>query len=110
MVFKFKGLSVFGEYFDSTTERNIASDFDNDGYNLQVGYFLVPQKFEVALRQAMVDPNSDRDDDEREERGLALGYFFNKHNHKLQADYRQIENKATNVEDDELRLQYQIIF
>jgi hypothetical protein len=110
VVFKYKGLFVFGEFFDATTERRIASDFDSDGFNVQVGYFIVPQKFEVAARFAVLDPNSEVDDNEREERGLALGYFFSKHARKLQLDYRQIENKATGREDDELRLQYQIIF
>ena len=77
---------------------------------MQVGYFIIPQKFEVALRFGELDPNSDIDDNEREERGLALGYFFNKHNHKLQADYREIEDKARSVTDKEVRVQYQIIF
>lgn len=110
IVFKFKGLFIFGEYFDATTERVVASDFDHSGYNFQVGYFVIPQKLEIAGRLSESDPNSDRDDDEREERGVALGYFFNRHNHKIQADYRQLENKATDREDDELRLQYQVIF
>ena len=110
VVFKYRGLFVFGEFFDATTERLVASDFDSDGFNAQIGYFIVPQKFEIAGRYAVLDPNSDRDDDEREERGIALGYFFNKHPHKLQLDYRQLENKATDREDDEVRLQYQIIF
>lgn len=110
VVFKYKGLFVFGEFFDATTERRVASDFDSDGFNAQIGYFIVPQKLEIAGRLAVLDPNSDRDDDEREERGIALGYFFNKHARKLQLDYRQLENKATDREDDEVRLQYQIIF
>jgi phosphate-selective porin OprO/OprP len=110
VVFKFKGLFVYGEFFDATTERIVASDFDSDGYIAQIGYFVIPQKLEIAARLSALDPNSDRDDDERQERGIALGWFFNKHNHKLQADYRQLENKATQREDDELRLQYQVIF
>lgn len=111
VVFKFKGLSIFGEYFDATNERdNNVSDFDDGGYNLQAGYFLIPQKLELAARMSEIDPNNDRDNDEQEERGVALGWFFNKHPHKIQADYRQLENKATNVTNDEFRLQYQIIF
>lgn len=110
VVFKYKGFFLFGEYFTSSDEFEVAADRDTDGYNVQAGYFVVPQKFEVALRQAVLDPNADVDDDEREERGIALSYYLNKHNHKLQADFRQLENKATGAEDDELRLQYQIIF
>jgi len=111
VVFKYKGFFLFAEVFDASTNRSGAvSDFDSDGFHAQAGYFIVPQKLEVALRLAELDPNSDRDDDEREETGLALGYFFNKHSHKLQADYRQVENQANNQTNDEFRLQYQLIF
>ncbi|HEX9671083.1 MAG TPA: porin [Thermoanaerobaculia bacterium] len=111
LVFKYKGFFLFAEVFDASTDRSgTVSDFDSDGFHAQAGHFIVPQKFEVALRLAELDPNSDRDDDEREETGLAIGYFFNKHNHKLQADYRQVENQANNQTNDEFRLQYQLIF
>jgi phosphate-selective porin OprO/OprP len=110
-VFKLKGFSLYGEWFDAANDRNAGlSDFDDSGFIAQAGYFVVPQKAELALRWAQIDPNNDRDDDEQEERGVAFGYFFNKHAHKLQADYRQVENVATDVTNDEFRLQYQIIF
>jgi phosphate-selective porin OprO/OprP len=113
IVFKYKGLFAFAEFFQASTERLRQSDFDNEGFNVQVGYFIIPQKFELAGRFAMLDPNTDRDNDDREERGLAVGYFFNRHNHKLQADYRQLETLTgpnSDVTNDELRLQYQVIF
>ncbi len=111
VVFKFKGLSLFGDYYDATTDRSgLVRDFDSGGWNVQAGYFIVPAKFEVALRLAELDPNSDIDDNEREETGVALSYYFNKHNMKLQADFRQIEDRATKRTNDELRLQYQLIF
>ena len=112
VVFKYKGLFLFGEWFDASNDRSAGvSDFDDDGINLQAGY-LFNQKAEVALRLAEVDPNSDRDNDEQEERGVVFGYYFNKHAHKIQADYRQIETKTStgDVTNDEFRLQYQIIF
>ncbi len=111
VVFKFKGFSVFGELFQREHDRsNNLSDFDDEGFNVQAGYFVIPQKLEIAVRFAELDPNSDIDDNEREERGIAFGYFFNKHNHKLQADFRELENTATRTTDKEARLQYQIIF
>jgi phosphate-selective porin OprO/OprP len=111
VVFKYKGLFLYGEWFDAANDRNAGlSDFDDSGWVTQAGYFIVPSKAELALRFAQIDPNNDRDDDEQEERGVAFGYFFNKHAHKLQADYRQVENVATDVTNDELRLQYQIVF
>jgi len=47
---------------------------------------------------------------DRLERGAALNWFMNKHNLKLQADYRRIENEALDVTNDEYRLQMQFIF
>ncbi|HYG63332.1 MAG TPA: hypothetical protein VEL74_12175, partial [Thermoanaerobaculia bacterium] len=110
VVFKYKGLFAFAEYFAGTNDPETGIDVDDEGWNAQLGYFVIPQKLEIAGRYAVLDRNADRDDDEQEERGIALGYFFNKHPHKLQLDYRQLENKATDATDDELRLQYQIIF
>ncbi len=83
---------------------------DLRGYIAQAGYFIVRNKLEIAARFAQLDPNKDIDDNEQEERGLVLNYFFSKHPNKLQLDYRQLENKATDRQDDEIRLQYQIIF
>ena len=110
VVFKFKGFSFFGAFHDSSNDRDVIADFDDGGFVAQAGYFVVRNKFEIAARLAEIDPNSDRDDDEQEERGIALNYFFNKHAHKIQADFRQLENVATDVTNDEFRLQYQIIF
>ncbi len=110
VVFKFKGFSFFGEVFEASDDPETGLDKDLSGFNAQAGYFLVRNKFEIAARFAEIDPNSDLDNDEQEERGLALNYFWNKHAHKLQLDYRQIESKATRITDKELRLQYQVIF
>lgn len=112
VAFKFKGFSLFGEHFQRENDRTLATlaDFDDSGFVVQAGYFVIPQKLEIALRLGEFDPNDDIDENEREERGLALGYFFNKHNHKLQADYREIEDNARRTTDKEVRLQYQIIF
>jgi hypothetical protein len=110
-VFKFKGFSVVGEFFERENDRTQGqSDFDDEGFNLQAGYFVIPKRFEVALRFAEFDPRKDRDDDVRSENGVAFSYYWNKHNHKLQADYREIEDEARNATDKEIRLQYQLIF
>jgi phosphate-selective porin OprO and OprP len=110
-VAKYKGFSLFVERFDRENDRTMGfSDFDDEGTVIQAGYFVIPKKFEIALRLAEFDPNSDGADNERTEEGVAFNYFWNKHNHKLQADYRQLEDKARNAKDKEIRLQYQLIF
>ena len=110
-VFKYKGFSVYGEFFDREHDRNKnLADFDDSGLVVQAGYFVLPKKLELALRWGDFDPHADRDDDNRLETGAAFNYFFNKHNHKLQADFRELENEANNQKDREIRLQYQLIF
>lgn len=110
VVFKFKGFSLYGELFQAMDDPETGIDADLSGFIAQAGYFIVRNKLEVAARLAELDPNDDIDDNEQEERGLGLNYFWNRHAHKLQLDYRQIKNKATDREDDEIRLQYQVIF
>ncbi len=110
VVFKYKGFSAVAEVFQGSSDPEIAADFDSEGLIVQVGYFVVPKKFEIAARLSTIDPTDLRENDEREERGLALGYFFNKHAYKLQADFREIEDKRRGITDKEFRLQYQLIF
>jgi hypothetical protein len=109
VVFKMAGLFSFVEYFDATVDLETGPAFDQDGLHGQVGY-LFSDRYEVALRYATWDPAKSVADNDRTETGLAFGIFWSKHNHKLQADYRRLEDDATGREDDELRLQYQIIF
>ncbi|MCI0611523.1 hypothetical protein L0244_00895, partial [bacterium] len=59
---------------------------------------------------ATIDPNQDIDDNLQKEYGVALGYFYNKHNYKLQGDYRRLENEAAGTQFDEFRVQLQFIF
>ena len=110
-VAKYRGFSLFVERFDRENNRNNGfTDFDDKGIVVQAGYFVIPMKFEIALRTAEFDPNSDVSDNQRSEDGIAFNWFLNKHNHKLQADYRQLEDEARNAKDKEIRLQYQLIF
>lgn len=111
VIAKYKGLSIFAETFSRSNDRNRnLSDFDDEGYTVQAGYFVVPSRLELAIRDSRYDPNTDVANNERSERGLAVGYFWNKHNHKLQADFRELEDKARRNKDREIRLQYQVIF
>lgn len=116
-VFKYRGLSVFSEYFRRVSEPEIAADFDTEGYVAQVGYFVYRRTVELALRWASIDPSDQTTasgvplaNDHLYERGVAVNWFMNKHNLKLQADYRQVENEATDQTLDEARLQMQFIF
>lgn len=110
VVFKYKGFSIYGDYTEGTDDPETGIDIDVEGLILQAGYFVIPQRLEVALRWAELNLNTAIRNNERTEEGIALGYFWNKHTHKVQADYRILETKLTGIKDEEFRLQYQLIF
>lgn len=122
--FKFKGVSVFAEYFTKTSDLEMPADlngdgtvaessFDSDGFHAQVGVFVVPGTVELAARYATLDPNNRVDHDDLTETGLAVNWFINKHNLKLQADFRRTKDDSKpsgSDTDKEGRLQFQFIF
>ncbi len=111
VIAKYRGFSLFAEQFSRSNDRTRnLRDFDDEGYTVQVGYFVLPSKLELAIRSSEYDPDTSIANNERLEKGVALGYFWNKHNHKLQADFRELEDKARRNKDRELRIQYQVIF
>jgi hypothetical protein len=106
------GLSVNAEFHYRHTEfhnfgprqgngiarnRNRPGDLTDTGFSLMAGFFILPKRFDVALRLAMVDadefwlngssskPNGLAPD--TTEIGLALGYYLAGHNLKIQADF-----------------------
>lgn len=109
VMFKLGGLFAFVEYFDATVDQETGASFDQEGLHGQIGY-LFGNRFEIAARYATWDPSASVANNDRTETGAAFSYYWNKHNHKLQADYRQIEDDRTDRKDNEFRLQYQIIF
>lgn len=115
LVLKWGPVFVFGEYHDQDRTNPAGVTTSIEGYVGQVGVMVVPQKLEIAGRYALVDANTRvRAPNDQIETGLALSWYLNRHNHKIQADYRQLENEAANmgrgITNDEVRVQYQLIF
>lgn len=116
-VFKLQGLNLTGEYYQETSDPALAGrpDVDVDGYYLQAGYLFPNQKFEIAARSSEILPDTALSTDQSE-LGVALSWYFAKHNHKLQADYREIETdrivsgRSVGSTTSEIRLQLQLIF
>ncbi len=106
--FKWQGFNTVAEYYTETSDPVTGAELDTDGYYLQLGY-LFPNHIELAARIAEIAPDTAAATD-RTETGLAVSWYFDKHNHKLQADYREIEDPATGRTDGEFRLQLQLIF
>lgn len=115
-VLKYKGLFVYIQAWPYREITPIAADgtkgtsFQAPGYLYQAGYFIVPQKLEVAARYGDSDQNKDISDDRITEIRGAVSYYFNKHNLKLQADYGQLETQSRDLKVDEFRIQLQFIF
>jgi len=107
---KYGGLFAFVEYFDADNTPEIGTGFGSKGHTVQAGYFVIPAKLELAARYSEVDPSDLVPNNKRKESGVALGYFWNKHNHKVQADFLRVENELLSRKDNEFRLQYQIAF
>lgn len=110
VVFKYKGFSVYGEYFSRKREPERGPGFHSDGWQIQSGYFLKRDAFELAFRYAGWDPTDQKDGDDQSEIGGAANYYFLKHRFKLQTDYRSIQDDTRDQTDQELRAQLQFVF
>jgi len=113
--FKWRGLSVQGEYFGGKAEgKTNGRTVRSRGYYAQAGYFLLPKRLEVAARYSSVDPNRSTSRDLQVEVTGAVSYYFEGHNLKVQGDYTNIHiQRAVGLQptdDKQLRVQAQVAF
>jgi phosphate-selective porin OprO and OprP len=107
--YKLHGFNTVGEYYTEEADTAGVGSLDTDGYYVQVGYLFPNKRFEVAGRYAVVSPDVPFNADEIET-GIAFSYYLKKHDYKVQADFRNIENEVSNTEDREIRVQLQLAF
>ncbi len=123
LAFKWMGLSLQGEYFLGQAESKftpLRHLLRAQGYYVQTGYMIIPQKLEAAFRYSYLDPDRDVADNHIIETIGAVSYYFNKHNLKLQADVGNIHTQGNQTDifkgqkkptdDLQYRAQVQIIF
>lgn len=113
--FKWRGLSVQGEYFEGKAEgKTNGRTVRSRGYYAQAGYFLLPKRLEVAARYSSVDPNRSTSRDLQVEVTGGVSYYFEGHNVKLQGDYTNIHIQQAvgkqPTDDKQLRVQAQVAF
>ena len=114
--FKWRGLSVQGEYFVGKAEGKTNGRVAHSrGYYAQAGYFLLPKHLEVAARYSCVDPNRDKSRDLQIEVTGAVSYYFEGHNLKIQGDYTNIHTQLATAgkqptDDKQMRVQAQVAF
>jgi phosphate-selective porin OprO/OprP len=118
-IFKYRGFAAVAEYHLRQSTPQSGDKFKDKGWYGQASYAfrapkLGPAAFvELAARYAQIDPSDAKTSDKRTEVGGAVSYYYNKHNFKIQADYREIKDeakKAGEQKSKEFRLQTQFIF
>jgi len=111
-VFKYRGFFATGELITGKRRPQSGESFHTSGWFVQGGYLIVPDTFEIAARYASVDPSDLVDLDKAEELGGAMSYYYNKHNFKIQGDFRRIRtySGADRRTSYEVRVQTQFVF
>ncbi|HHT9111569.1 MAG TPA: porin [Candidatus Brocadiaceae bacterium] len=111
---KYKGISWNNEYYVRRENPDLTGSptVDSDGLYTQIGYFVIPKKLEFDARYSMVDPNKDAANDLQKEYAVGVNYYFRDHRSKIQADVGHYATDAVgeNIDENRIRLQYQIIF
>lgn len=87
----FKGPRLYStaEYFWMTDEQENPSagrDIDSHGFHAQAGYMIVPKVVDIGLLYARITPDTEIDDADTTELRGVVGYFWQAHGLKLQAD------------------------
>lgn len=112
-IFKYKGFSATGAYIWGERKPQVTNpSFDTQGYYVQAGYFLKPDKWEVAARYGQQDPSKSVSKDKVSEIRGGLSYFYARHVLKVQADFGQVKTESSSAtrKNNELRVQAQLIF
>jgi phosphate-selective porin OprO/OprP len=103
--------SLLAEYFDRSADRSDpGSDIDDDGYNLQAGLFIVPSVWELVARYSEVDYDGAAGTPDEEELTFGVNRYVAGHNGKWMFDVVDIDRDGPDADEQQLRLQYQLIF
>jgi hypothetical protein len=133
--FKYKGLSLVGEYHnrkrkvldpleatDLGTALGAKETLNDQGFFVQGGYFVIPEKLEIAGRYELIDYGKNHPEggtlglvDNRRFYTAGLNYFLKGRDHKLQINYIHREEELSGPffgDNDEnvFLTQYQIYF
>jgi phosphate-selective porin OprO/OprP len=91
--FKSPRIYSTAEYFWMTDEQDnplAGPDIDSRGFHAQAGYMLLPRRVEIGLLLSQVTPDTAADDAELTEVRGVVGYYWQAHGLKLQADIGQL--------------------
>ncbi len=105
--FKLQGFNITAELYWEDAEPTGQESLNTIGWYLQPGFLLPNRRNEVAVRYAVISPDTSTDTDQIET-GIAFSHYWAAHRAKLQADVRRIEMKAADEQDWQLRVQMQL--
>lgn len=105
--FKVHGLNVTGEFYREWADPHEGARGTTDGWYMQAGYLLPRRRHELAARWAVIHPRA-ADAGDLVETGLAYSHYLAGHRAKLQADVRNIRDRALRTDQRELRAQIQL--
>ena len=107
------GASFAAEYYRLEAEPDFGADWDADGYFVQAGYQVIPNKLELGVRYSEIDStdaNASASFD-RSETQFGANYYFFKHLLKLQTDITLVKDDLSDNKDDLIyRLQAQFSY
>lgn len=104
-------MSFLAEHFDRTMDFGSSGpDKDDDGFNAQVGVFLVPSEIEMVLRHSEID-FAGKVGGDIEETTVGVNFYDDKHNAKWAIDISDIRHPhAVKKDSMRARAQYQLVF
>ena len=112
-MFKYRGFFATAAYIWGSRKPQAGADrYDTSGWYAQAGFFLKPDKWEIAARYGETDPSDLVGPDKIKELRGGVNFFYARHALKVQADFGRIETDSSSggTKNNELRIQTQFIF
>jgi phosphate-selective porin len=111
---KLQGFSLAAEYYISNSDPDVGDDIEPQGFYAQAGYFVIPKKFEIAVRYGYIDGDdgnviastggASTPADSIDEVNVALNYYFWAHHLKASLGYTHFRINPEDSELDEANL------
>lgn len=99
---KYQGWSAHGEYFYREEDFDFSEDLETNSFYGQIGYFLEPQRWEIAGRYSLVNFDDAAEADSTEEWSASVNYYWWKHQLKAQLGYTYLIEDFSTVDSPDL--------
>ncbi len=86
------------------------SKIESEGWYVQAGAFVIPQRLQVVLKSESFDPRKDAALDEIRTETLGLNWYLKGHDLKLMADYLRVHQDREPKDQDKVLARLQVLF